>query len=88
MDEAPKPKTLHEILDAAFPQPAYRTVTGVLDVTALAAALDLTHEAVYKWLRSNDGNGRLLPHRAKELVELSQGTLTLEVLMPFVFAGK
>lgn len=47
--------------------PAYVTETRDLNVKKLHQALQMSHEGVYKWLRS----GRLKPENAEAIVELA-----------------
>lgn len=77
-------KSLHEVLTDAFPR--HRTVNGILDVRELASDLDLSHEAVYKWIRAD----RVPAKRVNDLIALSRPNkkadprLTLDDLLPFV----
>lgn len=70
---------LHTLLTDAFPH--MRTPRGVLDVRELAVTMDMTYQGVYKWFTAN----KLPPDRAKQLVGLSRGRLSLTKLEPYVF---
>lgn len=80
--------SLYTLLKGKFPD--YRTLNGRLDVPRLAARLSMSHEGVYKWLRTN----RLTPDNAKRLVELAnegrrplegRAWASLKEFHPFVF---
>lgn len=70
---------LYKLLDAAFPD--VRNSYGKLDVKALAAKLECTPEAAYKWLRS----GKLTPKALKDIVRIADGRIAREDLATFVF---
>ena len=71
---------LYKMLDAKFP--AVRNSYGKLDVKALAALLECTPEAAYKWLRS----GKLTPKALKDIVRVADGRIEQKDLAKFVFA--
>lgn len=51
--------------------PAHRTVLGKLDVPGLAKDMNLSHEAVYKWLRKPAGSRVITPQNAERILELA-----------------
>lgn len=55
-------------------------VRGRLNVSRLAAALEMTNAGVYHWLNYN----RVSPDGARKLVDLSKGSLTAQHLSTFV----
>ena len=56
--------------------PLYKREDGNLDVRRLRIDLKMSHEGVYKWLRS----GRLSPAAVGKLVDLSNSPANLEKL--------
>lgn len=72
---ATKP-SLRKALERGMPR--FKTKDG-FNVLALSREIDTTTEAIYKWFREN----HLPPKRAKELVALSDGKLTLDTLSKF-----
>jgi hypothetical protein len=72
---------LYKTLDKAFPQ--FRTVQQLFDVPAFAAAIGMSAEGVYKWVRAN----KLSPEGAKKIIDLTKGgvhALTAEDLYVYV----
>ena len=78
---------LHKLLKTTFPE--YRTARdNVFDVKRLAGDLDMTAEAIYKWLR----NDTLPAKRARQIVEIANKAnkakkrplVELEVFLPFL----
>ena len=59
---------LYTFLSDIFP--SYRTVLGKFDVLRLSKELNLSHEAVYKWLRKREGRC-LTPQNAQRILELA-----------------
>lgn len=55
----------YKMLKEHFPE--YRTSQDMFDVKAFGAALDVSGELVYRWLRK----GSIKPHYAKKIVDLS-----------------
>ena len=55
---------------------------GRLNVPALAAALEVSRAAVYRWLKNN----RLPSRAARALIDNSSGSLSTEDLISFVIA--
>lgn len=75
---------VYELCKQAFPQHVHATPTGeTLRVVDVAPLLDLTPEGLYKRFRAN----RISPRIAKRLVDRSEGRITLEQTMPFLFHG-
>ena len=62
--------------------PECRTERGLLDITALAASMSLSEEAVYKCFRKN----RLTIGVARKLVEVAEGKIKQEELTAFILA--
>lgn len=58
------------------------TQTKLLDVHKVAAAIDYSHEAVYKWLRS----GKLSPKGATAIVKASRKKIANRDLYPFLLS--
>lgn len=52
-----------------------------IDIRKLATDLNMSHEGVYKWMRAD----RISGHQATKLIDLSDGNLTREDFLPFVF---
>jgi predicted DNA-binding transcriptional regulator AlpA len=70
---------LRMLLFGALPE--HRTAThGILDVVRLAEQLDVTDEAIYRWLRA----GELPFKRAAQIVKIKGCRITLEDILPFV----
>jgi hypothetical protein len=67
-------KKLVEVLPAYAQDPFSKTPT--LNVQRLREAVDKSHEAVYKWLRSS----RLTPPNVDAIVELANSTVNLAAL--------
>lgn len=65
---------LYNALMDLFPE--HRTKLEVLDVQRLKTELGMSHEAIYKWLRSS----KLTPSNAKALIELSTSESNLLAL--------
>ncbi len=72
-----EPTELHLLLLRGFPgtkqKPASVTAT-------VAPALGVSPYAVYKWLTK----GKIPAGRAKDIVELSKGRISMSKLMPFI----
>ena len=58
----------------------FRTKKGVLDVRALADAMSLSPECVYKWLRAN----RVPARRVSALIGVSRGQITIGTLVRYI----
>lgn len=69
---------LQALLDEAFPQ--FRNKNGDLSIFKLGMKFEVPPQTVYQWIR----RGRVPPARAKKLIEISRGRLTLEKLEPFL----
>lgn len=73
----PKFRSLKALLLAACPPDA----NGRRSITRLAAALKLSHYAVYKWINAS----RIPPMQVKPLLKLAAGAVTLADIQPWVF---
>lgn len=62
---------LHKLLVQAVPP----------NLTAVSAAVGLTDEAVYRWIRLN----RIPPLPAARIVDASEGRVTLADFYPYIF---
>lgn len=72
---------LYRLLADRFAE--FRTKQGLFDVPGFAAAINMSAEGAYKWLRSD----KLSPEGAKKIVALSgdrKNALTLEDLYVYV----
>jgi hypothetical protein len=71
-------KPLYKLLATTFAR--FETGQGLFDVAGFAAAIGMSHEGVYKWIRSD----RISPIGARKVIELSAGVITKEQMLPFV----
>ncbi|MAY29750.1 MAG: hypothetical protein CL627_11120 [Aurantimonas sp.] len=71
---------LHRVLYRGLPRHRSSFLIGRLDVQQIVADLSVTHQAIYRWLRT----GRLPARRIRQLLDLKGSTLTAEMLLPFV----
>lgn len=71
---------LYDFLFARFPD--HRSKQQVLDVPRLATDLEMSAEGVYRILRKN----KLNADQAKKIIEISEGRITIEDTVPFVYA--
>lgn len=75
-------KPLYKLLAKSFPR--FSTRQDMFDVRALAAALTMSAEGVYKWLRADrlsaDGAARLLDLAKTEKIKLTRGDLATFVI--------
>ena len=70
---------LYTFLNEIFP--TYRTILGKFDVLRMAGELRLSHEAIYKWFRKDEGRGRLSPSNAERILELALSDTNIEALL-------
>jgi hypothetical protein len=73
--------TLGKLYDfCAHKLPEMRTAKGILDVPAMADAMGLSREGVYKCFRSN----RMTPGIARKLIEISNGRIEASEMIEFI----
>ena len=71
-----------DIYDLLYPAlPNFRTKSGLLDVNAIAADMDMSSEGIYKILRSN----KISPKRASAFIQISKGRLQKADFLEYVF---
>lgn len=70
---------LYPFLSEIFP--AHRTILGKLDVPRIGKELNLSHEAVYKWLRKPAGARALTPQNAERILELALQDANADLLI-------
>ena len=75
-------RPLYKLLFNRLPWLRSKTQKKLIDVQKMAEALDYSHEAVYKWLRS----GRISPKGAIAVVAASRKKLANRDLYPFLLA--
>lgn len=65
------------ILRACPPNPA----TGMSSIRHLAKLLDMSEQGIFQWFKTNT----IPPKRAAEIVDLSEGRVTLADFSPWVY---
>jgi hypothetical protein len=73
---------LHKLLSDRLPQ--FRTKQRVFDVPGFAAAIGMSAEGAYKWLRAD----KVSPEGARKIIELTKDAETPVTpldLLPYVF---
>lgn len=68
---------LHRLLLEACPP----NEDGDRSITILAKALGMSSWGIFKWIR----NGRIPPRQAANVVDVSQGKVTLHQFDPFIY---
>lgn len=68
---------LHDLLLRACPPDENREKS----IYVLADRLGIRPYAIYKWIR----NGRIPPNRAKEIVHIAEGEVSLSEFSPYIF---
>jgi len=69
---------LHDLLLKACPPDP---VTGIKSIAGLAIRLGISTWAVHKWVQK----GKIPPKRAAEVVDISDGRVSLHEFSPFVY---
>ena len=67
---------LHDLLLEACPPR-----NGFKSIPLLAEELELSREALFKWIR----NGKLPPRHVPRIIEIADGRISKESLEPFVY---
>ena len=70
---------LYKLLEKSFP--TYLDRDGHLDLTMLGSDLGIRKQAIYKWTQKD----KVPAKRVSDLIELSDGRLTVRDLEPFLF---
>jgi len=66
------------LLDACPPN-----AEGAVSIVILSEAMKLSNWAVYRWIET----GRVPANRARQLVDVSEGRITLDRVLPFVIGA-
>ena len=74
-------RALFKLLDTRITAKKFRAPRGGFSVGAYAAAMGCSSEGLYKFLRSD----KLSVDGAKKMIDASDGKITEQDLMPFVF---
>lgn len=72
-------KELHRLLLRAVPENQHGNKT----ISHLASLLECTRATIFNWINDD----KLPAHRAKQVVELSEGRVTLDDFHKFVYAA-